>query len=175
MPGGEYRLNGSLTVPGGVELRGIFDTPHDTKVKGSLLNVDAGRNNASGTPFIQLAAGAGIRGLTFHYPEQIYDAADTVNFGIVPYPFLLRGLGADIHAINLSATIPYQLLDMATHLGDRPCVDYIFSTALKTGLHVVGGSVDGQLHNSQLNPSAYTHCGPLRRRIALRRAIEPQP
>jgi hypothetical protein len=54
VPGGNYRLNGSLTVPAGVELRGIFDTPNDTKVKGSLLNVYAGRNNAGGTPFIQL-------------------------------------------------------------------------------------------------------------------------
>lgn len=159
VPGGNYRLNGSLTVPGGVELRGIFDTPNDTKVKGSLLNVYAGRNNTAGTPFIQLAASSGIRGFTFHYPEQIYNSADTVNFGMVPYPFLLRGLGADIHAINLSATIPYQLLDLATHRCDRHYVDYIFATALKTGIHVGNGSVDGQLHNCQLNPSAYTHSG----------------
>ena len=159
VPGGTYRLNGSLTVPAGVELRGIFDTPNDTKVKGSLLNVHGGRNNAGGTPFIQLESGAGIRGFTFHYPEQIYNAADTINYGMVPYPFLLRGLGADIHVINLSATIPYQLLDLATHRCDRHYVDYIFATALKTGIHVGGGAADGQLHNCQLNPSAFTHAG----------------
>jgi hypothetical protein len=106
-----------------------------------------------------LKSGAGIRGFTFHYPEQIYNSADTVNYGMVPYPFLLRGLGADIHVINLSATIPYQLLDLATHRCDRHYVDYIFATALKTGIHVGGGAVDGQLHNCQLNPSAYTHAG----------------
>ncbi|MCU0788637.1 MAG: glycoside hydrolase family 55 protein, partial [Verrucomicrobia bacterium] len=159
VPGGNYRLNGTLTVPTGVELRGVFDTPNDTKVKGSLLNVYAGRNNASGTPFIQLEAGSSIKGFTFHYPEQIYDALDTVNFGMVPYPFLLRGLGADITIANLSATIPYQLLDLASHQCDRHYVDYIFSTALKTGIHVGHGSVDGQIHNCQFNPSAYTHAG----------------
>ncbi len=159
VPAGSYRLDGTLTVPGGVELRGIFDTPHDTKVKGSLLNVHAGRNNAAGTPFIQLEGGAGVRGLTFHYPAQVYDAADSVNFGMVPYPFLLRGLGPDVCAINLSATIPYQLLDLATHRCDRHFVDYIFATALKTGIDVGAGAVDGRIHNCQLNPSAYTHAG----------------
>ena len=159
VPGGSYRLNGNLTVPAGVELRGIFDTPNDTKVKGSLLNIHTGRNQADGTPFIQLASGSGIRGFTFHYPEQIYSSADTINFGMVPYPFLLRGLGSDIHVINLSATIPYQLLDMATHRCDRHYVDYIFATALKTGIQAGAASEDGQIHNCQFNPSSYTHAG----------------
>jgi hypothetical protein len=159
VPGGNYRLDGTLTVPTGVELRGVFDTPHGTNVKGSLLNVHSGRNDASGVPFIQLQSGSGIRGFTFHYPGQIYDVNDTVNYGMVPYPFLIRGLGPDIHIINLAATIPYQLLDLATHRCDRHYVDYIYSTALKTGIHAGGGSVDGQIHNCQFNPSSYTHVG----------------
>jgi hypothetical protein len=156
VPGGNYRLNGSLTIPTGVELRGIFDTPSSTSVKGSLLNVYAGRNNANGTPFIQLQPGSGIKGFTFHYPEQIYDTNDVVNFGMVPYPFLIRGLGADVYVINLAATIPYQLLDLATFRCDRHYVDYIFSTALKTGIQVGSGAVDGQIQNCQFNPSSYT-------------------
>ena len=159
VPGGDYRIHGTLTVPTGVELKGIFDVPHSTTQKGSLLNVYAGRNNANGTPFIQIESGAGIRGLSFHYPEQIYNELDTVNYGMVPYPFLIRGLGSDVYAINLAATIPYQLLDLATYRCDRHYVDYILSTALKTGVHVGHGSTDGQIHNCQFNPSAYTHQG----------------
>lgn len=163
VPGGNYRLDGNLTVPTGVELKGVFDIPHGTGDKGSLLNVYAGRNNAGGTPFIQLESGSGIRGLTFHYPEQIYDENDddpvTGMYGMVPYPYLIRGLGSDVYAINLSATIPYQLLDLATYQCDRHYVDYIYSTALKTGIHVGNGSTDGQIHNCQFNPSAYTHQG----------------
>jgi hypothetical protein len=157
VPGGSYRLNGTLTVPTGVELKGIFDTPSDTKIKGSLLNVYAGRSNANATPFIQLSPASGIKGFTFHYPEQIYNTNDLVNFGMVPYPFLIRGLGANVYIMNLAATIPYQLLDLATHRCDQHYVDYIFSTALKTGIHVGNGAVDGQIQNCQLNPSAYTH------------------
>lgn len=157
VPGGSYRLNGTLTVPTGVELRGVFDTPSDTKVKGSLLNVYAGRGNAEGTPFIQLAPGSGLKGFTFHYPEQVYDTNDVVNFGLAPYPFLIRGLGAEVYVMNLAATIPYQLLDLATHRCDRHYIDYIYATALKTGIQVGNGTADGQIHNCQLNPSSYTH------------------
>jgi len=159
VPGGTYRMEGPLVVPTGVELRGIFDSPHGTREKGSLLYVCAGRNDAQGTPFIQIAPRGGIRGLTFHYSEQIYDEKDLVNYGMVPYPFLMRGLGEDIYVINIAATIPYQLLDLATYRCDRHYVDYILSTALKTGIQVGSGCVDGQIHNCQFNPSAYTHQG----------------
>ncbi len=159
VPGGSYRIDGNLTVPAGVELRGVFDLSHGPREKGSLLNIYAGRNDANGTPFIQIESGAGIRGLTFHYPEQIYDETDMVNYGMVPYPYLIRGLGSDIYVINIAATIPYQLLDLATYRCDRHYVDYILSTALKTGIHVGNGSEDGQIHNCQFNPSAYTHQG----------------
>ena len=159
VPGGNYRLDGSLVIPTGVELRGVFDVAHDTGAKGSLINVCADRNNANGTPFIRIAPGAGLKGLTFHYPEQIYNANDTVNYGMVPYPYMIRGLGPDVYVINIAATIPYQILDLATYRCDRHYVDYIKSTALKTGIHVGGGSTDGQIHNCQFNPSLYTHQG----------------
>ena len=159
VPGGDYRIDGTLTIPAGVELRGVFDIPHSTRDRGSVLNVYAGRNNGAGVPFIQIEASAGIRGLTFHYPEQIYDQSDTVNYGMVPYPFLMRGLGADIYVIHCAATIPYRLLDLATHRCDRHYVDYLQATALRMGIRVGGGSTDGQIHNCQFNPSAFTHQG----------------
>lgn len=163
VPGGSFRLNGSLTIPTGVELKGVFDIAHDTRVKGSLINIYGGKNNAGGTPTIQIQPNAGIKGLTFHYPEQIYDAADndpaTGMYGFAPYPFMIRGLGSDIYVINIAATIPYQILDLATYRCDRHYVDYIKTTALKTGIHVGGGSTDGQIHNCQFNPSLYTHQG----------------
>ena len=159
VPGGNYRLDGTLTVPGGVELRGIFDIPHSTNALGSILNVYSGRNQLNGVPFIQLEAGAGIRGMTFHYPEQIYTVNDTVNYGMAPYPFLIRGLGSDVYVINVAATIPYQLLDLATYRCDRHYVDSILSTALLTGVHIGGGTTEGQLHNCQFNPSLFTHQG----------------
>lgn len=157
VPGGNYRLDGTLTVPSGVELRGVFDIPHGTNIKGSLLNIYSGHNVSNGVPFIQLEAGAGIKGLNFHYPNQIFDGTDANGMlGFVPYPYMIRGLGSEVYVVNISATLPYELLDLGTYQCDRHYVDYIFSTCLKTGIRVGGGSDGGQLHNVQFNPNSYT-------------------
>ncbi len=157
VPGGDYRLDGALIVPTGVELRGVFDLAHSSSGRGSVLNTWYGRNQENGTPFIQLAPGSGVRGLTIHYPGQVYDSSDTTSYGMAPYPFMIRGLGADVYVINVASTIPWQLLDLATYRCDRHYVDYLFGTAIKTGIHVGHGSVDGQIHNCQFNPSSYAH------------------
>ncbi|MCU0772851.1 MAG: hypothetical protein MUE94_13935, partial [Verrucomicrobia bacterium] len=155
VPGGDYRLDGTLTVPSGVELRGVFETPPATVNRGSVLNVYSGQNQSNGTPFIQIQTNAGIRGLTFHYPEQIYDANDTTNAGFVPYPFLIRGLGADVYVINSCSTITYQLMDLKTFRCDRHYVDGIYAAPFKTGFDVGGGSADGQIRSCHIMPSAY--------------------
>lgn len=155
VPGGSYHMDDNLTVPGGVELRGVFNLPHNTGARGSVLNISTGKGQLNGTPFIRLEADSGIRGLTFHYPEQIYDDTNTDYYGMEPYPFMIQGMGSDVYVINIAATVPYQLLDLATYRCDNHYVDYIWSTALKTGIHIGGGTVDGQVHNCQFNPSAY--------------------
>jgi hypothetical protein len=143
LPAGEYTVRGTLSVPAGVELRGVYDVPHHTLGKGSTLRVYAGRGDASGTPFITLAARSGLRGLTFLYPEQQLAA-------IVPYPFLVQGRGADIYVINISAVNSYQMLDFMTYRCDRHLIDYPAGVALRTGIAIGGGSVDGELRNTQL-------------------------
>jgi len=155
VPGGDYRLNGTLTVPTGVELRGVFETPPSTANRGSVLNVYSGQNQSNGTPFIQIQTNAGIRGLTFHYPEQIYDANDTNTAGFVPYPFLIRSLGADVYVINSCSTITYQLMDLKTFRSDRHYVDGIYAAPFKTGFDVGGGSAGGQIRSCHIMPSAY--------------------
>ncbi|MDB6112815.1 MAG: Pectate lyase superfamily protein [Pedosphaera sp.] len=158
VPAGDYRLNGNLTIPTGVELRGVYDEPHGTSGRGSILNIYGGRNDANGTPFIQIQPFAGVRGLTFHYPEQIYNGSGPM-LGMVPYPFTLRGLGSNIYVINVAATVPWQLLDLAANRCDNHYVDGIVAAALKTGVIVGNGSTDGRIMNCQLNPSQYGQSG----------------
>lgn len=155
VPGGDYRLDGTLMVPTGVELRGIHDLAFSPSARGSVLNTYYGKNDENGTPFIQIQPHAGIRGLTIHHAGQIYDFNDTVNYGMTPYPFMIRGLGEDVYIISIASTIPWQLLDLATYRCDRHYVDCILGTAMKTGVHVGGGSQDGRVQNCQFNPSAY--------------------
>ena len=155
VPGGDYRLDGTLIVPMGVELRGVFDLGFSPSGRGSVLNTYHGKNQENGSPFIQLEPRSGIRGVTIHHAGQIYDASDTEFFGLTPYPFMIRGLGEEVYVISVAATIPWQLLDLATYRCDRHYVDNVLGTAMKTGIHVGGGSVDGHIHNCQFNPSAF--------------------
>lgn len=155
VPGGDYRLDGTLIVPTGVELRGAYDLAYSPSSRGSVLNTYYGKNQENGTPFIRIQPHAGIRGLTIHHAGQIYDAADTVNYGLTPYPYMIQGLGSNVYVISIASTIPWQIIDLATYKCDRHYVDCILGTAMKTGIHVGGGSEDGRVQNCQLNPSAY--------------------
>ena len=70
IPAGRYLVNGTLTVPSGVELRGVSMTGHHSNALGTALYSTNDMGNADGTPFITLSENSGIRGLTVWYPTQ---------------------------------------------------------------------------------------------------------
>lgn len=80
VPAGMYRLNGTLIVKLNVTLEGIFTAPPTIPwtaeslgkgaPNGSVLLTFAGKGDASGTPFIQLAYNATVKGLAVFHPEQ---------------------------------------------------------------------------------------------------------
>jgi len=85
---GHYRLEGTLRVPGGVTLEGVFRVPptnrHDgyDALNGTVLLAYAGRGEAEGEPLLRLAGSmAALRGLTVTYPEWRQEDVPPV-----PYP-----------------------------------------------------------------------------------------
>jgi hypothetical protein len=71
VPAGKYRFDGNLTVPETVILRGEWENPDTSKgFRGTLLMPYAGKGSETGEPFIKINRGAGIRNLSFWYPEQ---------------------------------------------------------------------------------------------------------
>jgi hypothetical protein len=146
VPGGNYVIHGSLTVPSGVELRGVYDVPHHTVGGGSMLHIYPGTNQ---NPSVALLARAGLRGLTFNYPDQFAN-------GFKPYPFLIQGQGEDLYVINVNSGNPFQFLDLMTKPCHRHYVDYLSGSPLKVGVAVGGGSADGEVRNVQFNPHYYT-------------------
>jgi F5/8 type C domain/Pectate lyase superfamily protein len=147
-PSGEYRLTSELVVPTGVELRGVGESPHHAETFGSVLDVVAGKGDENGKPFITLSAHSGLRGLTFHYPEQ-----DTTN--VTPYPWMIRGAGDGVWLINLSSTLPYRMVDLATVKCDNHFLDYVAGNALQEAFRIGGGSTGGRVLNCQLNENYY--------------------
>ena len=142
VPGGNYILRGTLSVPSGVELRGIHDVPHHTMGNGSMLHVYPTPGQG---PAITVNARAGLKGLSFSYPDlRIDDVKD--------YPFLIQGKGEDLYIVHVNCRNPFRFLDLMTFRCDRHYVDYLSGSPLKVGVAVGGGSVQGEVRNTQFNP-----------------------
>ena len=134
VPGGNYILRGTLSVPSGVELRGIHDVPHHTMGSGSMLHVYPSPGQG---PAITVNARAGLKGLSFSYPDlRIDDVKD--------YPFLIQGKGEDLYIVHVNCRNPFRFLDLMTYRCDRHYVDYLSGSPLKVGVAVGGGSVQGR-------------------------------
>ncbi len=149
LPAGDYRIEGTLVVPSGVELRGIWDVPHHTLGKGTVLLAVGGKGEADGVPLITLEPKAGVRGITVYYPEQDFRA-------VQPYPWTIRGLGEGVYAINVTMANTYQGIDFATYPCDRHFIDYAAGAPLKTGIRVSGKH--GVVKNMQFNPHYWSRC-----------------
>ena len=84
---GRYRINGNLSIPGGVTLKGTYSVPptvnrKDDNLKGTVLLAFAGKGDPEGKPFIFLAGdNAVIAGVIIIYPEW-----DRTVVPPVPYP-----------------------------------------------------------------------------------------
>jgi len=154
MPAGIYKVAGHLIVPAGVELRGSDDSPHRAAVygpsTGTIVYASEGRNTAdpdSAAPFILLnGEGAGVRGLSVHYPEQGTDSASN----IVAYPWTIRGQGSGVYAMDISFVNAYKGIDFATFTTDNHYLNHIGGTVLKEGIRV-GNSTEGWVEHCLFN------------------------
>ncbi len=149
LPGGNYVLRGRLSVPSGVELRGIHDIPHHTMGHGSLLHVTPGSEPGA---TVTVKARAGLRGLSFSYPELFVETVKDT-------PFLIQGQGEDLHVVHVNCRNPFRFLDLMTHRCDRHYVDYLSGSPLKVGVAIGGGSVKGEVRNTQFNPHYWSRLG----------------
>lgn len=145
VPAGRYRFGGEITVPTGVELRGIFDVPHHTQSDGSVLMITANRGNADGTPFCRLEARSGLRGLTFWYPEQ-----DLREFA--PYPWTVQSLGPGCWLRDVTCGNSYNGVDFWTNPSDGHVISYLAGAYFNTGLRVSKCAGRGWVEDVQFNP-----------------------
>ena len=145
IPAGVYKIGSHLTVPGGVELRGIWDVPHHTASRGSILLAFEGKNNAEGTPFISLESGSGVRGFTVWYPEQSIE-------DFFAYPWSIQTLGENCWVKDVTLANTYQGVDLASYPSSGHVVSYLGASPLKTGLTVDKCTGDGWIENVQFNP-----------------------
>jgi len=150
LPPGKYRVNGNLTVPSGVELKGASDLASVPKGQGSIIEIYAGKDDPDGVPFLQLSEKSGIRGITFNYPAQ--RSSMTINPATLPkYPYCMRATGRDVYIVNVGVRATYQGIDLFTHPCDNHYVDYFAGHVFKNAIRIGGGSTNGLISNVQFN------------------------
>ncbi|MDR2148506.1 MAG: discoidin domain-containing protein [Tannerella sp.] len=150
LPPGKYRVNGNLTVPSGVELKGASDVASVPKGQGSIIEIYAGKNDPNGEPFLKLSEKSGIRGITFNYPEQRSSFAK--NPATLPqYPYCMQATGSDVYIVNVGVRATYQGIDLFTHPCDNHYVDYFAGHVFKNAMRIGGGSTGGLVSNTQFN------------------------
>ncbi|QGQ98997.1 S-layer protein [Paenibacillus psychroresistens] len=148
-PAGIYRVDQPLVVPAGVELRGMWDVPHHTSGKGSVLFTNVGENAPNGVPFITLQANSGINGISIYYDQQSYS-------NVKPYSWTIQGTGANVYVMNTTLVNVYQGIDFGSFDTSGHYIDYVGGSPLKEGIFVGGGSQNGILRNVQFNPHYYS-------------------
>ena len=144
LPAGIYRCRSALSVPAGVELRGVGGARGDASfggmaTPGTMLLCEVGRGRAEGDPFIRVGESAGVRGLRIAYPGLL-------DLGkIAPYPWTIRLKGRSSWAMDLCVNNGYRVIDAR---GDRHLVRNVLVNALKLALRVDGctGGVVEDLH-----------------------------
>lgn len=147
LPGGHYKTTGTLTVPSGVELRGVWETRHnfvvglDGKTKGSRIQPYGGQGNAAGPVAVALSANSGIVGVDFVYETQSATAP-------IAFPPTIQGRGSNVYAIAVSTPNSYYFADLITYTCTNHFLYMINGCILKTGIKAGNGS-SGTLANIQ--------------------------
>lgn len=145
LPAGTYRIEGHLTIPSGVTLQGIWQTPHhEDKTWGSALFALAGRGEAEGEALIRVGPSSAVRGLKIFYPEQKVDA-------IVPYPYAIRGAGMELAVEDLTFVNAWQGIDFsASH--ELHTIRNVHGCVLRRGIVIDRCTDIGRIENVHFNP-----------------------
>ncbi len=147
VPVGNYLIRGSLFVPPGVSLEGVWQAPTAfTQNFGSTLLATGGAGDEDAAPLITMAHNSCLKGLTIFYPEQTLTEAPPT-----PYPWTIRaGPGDNITVEDILAVNPYKLLDLTG--ADRHLVRGIYGQPLRLGIRVDAIYDLGRIENCHLWP-----------------------
>jgi len=147
---GRYRLDGSLVVPSGVSLAGVWQGPHfSTPDQGTTLLAHANRGNEDAPPLIAMESNSTVRGLTVFHPEQTVD-------DIQPYPWVIQGRGTHLNVMDVALLNPYKGIDFGTHPHEMHYIRNVYGCPLRVGVHIDKCTDIGRIENVHFNPNSWT-------------------
>ena len=153
---GSYRLTKHLTVPAGVELRGVNDFMPRGKQSRTLLVADipADKGNPQNQPLISLKSndelgGSGVAGLAIWYADQDYR-------NIQAYPWTIRSLGPGCWVQRVYLGNCYNGIDVATHDNDKHVISRVCGSALNRAFMVGNSPTIGWVDNCHIRPQDWS-------------------
>jgi len=154
VPAGEYRIDGTLTVPPGVTLEGVWAGPHTAQLsKGTTLLAYTGRDNEDATPFINLQAGATLKGITVYYPEQTIEDPR-------PYPWTIQGRGQHYNVIDVTIVNAWNGVDCGTLHNEGHHLRNVFLCALRRGVLIDQCTDVGRVENVHIHSVYWWRANP---------------
>ena len=147
VPAGQYLLNGTLTVPTGVELRGVSLTGHHSNALGSILYTTNGKGNENATAFITLKEKSGVRGLTIWYPTQDVNTP-------VKYPYAISASAKNVWVVDMTVGNGWKGLYLGANSGGH-YVSYYSGFCFANDIYVDGSNSTGYISNTHTNPHFY--------------------
>ena len=158
LPAGWYKINTHLVVPANVELRGcssVAQLDENDLSYGTTLMGYEGDNTIrpeTDTAMITLNGNSsGISGLRFFYPN------NNPATGVKPYPFAIRGNGANLYLINLGLTGVYNAIDFTKNPCDKHFIRNVSGAIYNKGI-MVGAATSGWVEDCITNPAKADRC-----------------
>lgn len=149
VPAGTYLIAGSLNVPQGVTLRGVWEAPHHADIgKGTIIYATGNAGKEDAEPLISLNQSSSVRGITFFYPNQDID-------NVIAYPWTIRGSGMHCSVIDVTLVNSYKGIDFGTNWNELHYVRNVFGCPLKIGIYVNNTTDIGRIENVHFNPHSW--------------------
>jgi hypothetical protein len=155
VPRGNYRFEGSLNVPDGVTLKGVWESvPSHIGVRnkgqvkptddGTTFLVTSGQGQINDPPFLTLNSNSTLKGVCVYYPDQKEDDIPD------EYPVTIAMRGKNPAILDCELLNPYQAIDATKN--ERHLIRNISGQPLRLGVYVDSIYDIGRIENVHFNP-----------------------
>ena len=145
LPPARYLVKGSLSIPPGVTLQGVMESPvWSDPLKGSIILATGGRDKEDAPGLFEMGHSSAVRGLTVFYPEQ-----QTTN--IHPYAWTFHLQGHDNTVENVTLINSYNGIRIGPEGNVRHRIRSVYGCVLRRGILVDACSDIGRIENIQFH------------------------
>lgn len=143
LPAGKYLVRGSLAVPPGVALAGVYDAPQWAEpLNGTVLLATGGRGREEAPALFEMGSSSMVRGLSVFYPEQ--KVTD-----IQPYAWTFHVHGNDTTIEDVTLLNSYNGIRLGPENNVRHRIRSVVGTVLRRGILVDNTTDIGRIENVQ--------------------------